>query len=247
MTLSKPKIVLVTGATRGLGLAIAEKLSGSGYHIVAAGRKLSPPLKALMARASSPHQVTFTQLDLSRYDQLHDVVARITTEVGPLYGLVNNAAVAHDGILATQHDSEIASQINVNLLGTILLTKYALRPMLLQRRGRIINIASIIGFTGFRGLSVYAATKAGLQGFSRALAREVGPVAITVNTVSPGYMETDMSAGLQPDQLASIRRRSPLGRLASVNEVAAAVSFLLSDEAAAITGTNLTVDAGSTA
>ena len=119
--------------------------------------------------------------------------------------------------------------------------------MLLNRRGRVINISSIIARTGFNGLSVYAASKAALEGFSKSLAREVGKAGITVNCVAPGYMQTDMTGELQGEKLASIKRRSPLGKLASVEDTAAMVSFLLSEKASAITGTVMTVDAGSTA
>ena len=145
------------------------------------------------------------------------------------------------------HDSQIESLISVNLTGTILLTKYAIRSMLLRREGRVINVSSIIASTGFNGLSVYAATKAALNGFTRSLARELGKAGITVNSVAPGYMQTDMTGALQGEKLESIKRRSPLGRLASVEDAAAAVAWLLSADAAAITGTTLTVDAGSTA
>jgi 3-oxoacyl-[acyl-carrier protein] reductase len=145
------------------------------------------------------------------------------------------------------HDSQIEGLIAVNLTATILITKYAMRSMLLQRTGRIINISSIIATTGFNGLSVYAATKAALNGFTRSLAREVGKAGITVNSVAPGYMQTDMTGDLKGEKLESIKRRSPLGRLASVDDAAAAVLWLLGSDASAVTGTTVTIDAGSTA
>jgi 3-oxoacyl-[acyl-carrier protein] reductase len=144
------------------------------------------------------------------------------------------------------HESQIGELIRVNVTGTIILTKYLLRPMLVKRRGRVVNVSSIIASTGFSGLSVYGATKAALLGFTRSLAREIGKARITVNSVSPGYMATDMSTGLTPDKLSSIMRRSPLGELATVEDAASAVIFLLSDGATRITGIDLTVDAGST-
>jgi 3-oxoacyl-[acyl-carrier protein] reductase len=186
-------------------------------------------------------------MDLSQHGELHACVKRITAEHGPLYGLVNNAALGNDGVLATMHDSQIEAMISVNVTGSILLTKYVLRSMLIRRRGRIVNISSIIASTGFSGLSVYAASKAALSGFTRSLAREVGKVGITVNTVAPGYLQTDMTSTLQGEELESIKRRSPLGRVATVEEVACAVVWLLGEEAKAVTGTTLTVDAGSTA
>ncbi|TWU41287.1 3-oxoacyl-[acyl-carrier-protein] reductase FabG [Novipirellula aureliae] len=238
--------VLVSGGTRGLGLAITRQLASDGYQVIATGRRLSQPLAELMER-SVPGQVHFVEIDLANRIQIRETVRSLTRDGKHLYGLVNNAALGHAGVLGTMHESEISGLINVNLLGTILLTKHASRSMLLNRCGRIINIASIIGHTGFSGLSVYAATKSGLLGFTKSLARELGKAGITVNSVSPGYMQTDMTSTIDDDNLATIKRRSPLGRLASVEEVAASVAFLLGDSANSITGTDLVVDAGSTA
>ena len=241
------KNVLVTGATRGLGLAIAERLAAEGYHVIGTGRQPTPAIHALAMSDFGGGRVSFASLELKDTDGIHDFVRDVTATHGQLYGLVNNAAVGHSGVLATMHDSEIDELIRVNLLSSIQLTKHASRSMLLGKQGRIISISSIIASTGFKGLSVYAATKAALIGFSKSLARELGSAGVTVNTVSPGYMETEMSAGLAPGDLTKIERRSALGQLASVDDVAATVSFLLSDDAASITGTDLTVDAGSTA
>lgn len=234
-------LVLVTGATRGLGLAIAERLAGEGYHVVATGRNPSDPLDALI-EADLP--ITYRALDLNQHDQFHPFCTALREEFGPLYALVNNAAMARDGVLATMHDQEIADLLHVNILGTILLTKYALRAMFRQSDARIVNIASVLATSGASGLSVYGASKAALVGFTRSLAREVGRIGITVNAVSPGYMETEMSAGMTEEVLAKVRRRSPLGTLVEVEDAAAAVSFLLSPDAKRITGIELRVDAG---
>lgn len=150
-------------------------------------------------------------------------------------------------MLATLHERDIGQLIRVNVEAPILLSKYLLRPMLMNRTGRIINISSIIATTGFSGLSVYGATKAAMSGFTRSLSREVGKAGITVNTIAPGYMETDMTSALQGEKLESIKRRSPLGNLANAQDVAHAVMYLLSDKASNITGSTITVDAGSTA
>lgn len=239
------KKVLVTGATRGLGLKIVSRLLGAGYGVIAAGRTLTPELAALIEK--NGERCHFHAVDLADTSGLHSQVTAIVREHGTLYGLVNNAAVGLDGVLATMHESQIAELIAVNLTGTIILTKYAIRPMLVVRSGRVINISSIIAQTGFSGLSVYAASKAGLIGFTRSLARELGKAGITVNAIAPGYMQTDMTSALQGEKLETIRRRSPLGRLTAPEEVAGAVAFLLGDEAASISGTTITVDAGSTA
>jgi len=246
--MNEKKTVLVTGATRGVGLAIADTLIRSGYTVIATGRKESAALAKL--RASDPiaaERLRFMELELGDFSELHGFVKRLKAEHGPLWGLVNNAALAHDGVLPTLHEKHIEETVAVNVTGTILLTKYALRTMLPLRCGRVVNISSIVAHTGYSGLSVYAATKSAMIGFTRSLAREVGKVGITVNAIAPGYMETDMSAGLGEEQLASIRRRSPIGRLAQPEDVAGMVDFLLSEKSSGITGATHTVDAGTTA
>jgi 3-oxoacyl-[acyl-carrier protein] reductase len=237
-------LVVVTGASRGLGLAIVRRLIKDDYRVVALSRSHSDEIAALTA--TSPN-VIWQPFDLRRTASFQERVASIAKEFGPIYGLVNNAAIAHDGILATQHEREIVEQIEVNVTSTILFTKYASRSMLPQRRGRVINIASIIAFTGYNGLAVYGATKAAIIGFTRSLARELGRARITVNAVAPGYMETDMTGGLSTEQLGAIRRRSALLDLVSPDKVAGAVAYLMGPDGAAITGATLTVDAGSTA
>ena len=191
-------------------------------------------------------KVHFISCDLEKLKAIPELVNGITRKYGNIYGLVNNAGIAFDGVLATMHGTEISKILRINLESAIVVTKYACRSMLTNSEGRIINISSIIASTGFNGLSVYAASKAGLEGFMRSLSRELGRSKITVNCVAPGYMETDMTAGIKGDKIDSIRRRSPLG-LAHVEDVAGAVSYLLSKDAERITGTVITVDGGSTA
>jgi 3-oxoacyl-[acyl-carrier protein] reductase len=158
--------------------------------------------------------------------------------------LVNNAGVARDGVLPLFADGEIDHVIDLNLRATIHITRAASRRMLTQHSGRIINISSIVGLSGYRGLSVYSATKAALDGFTRALARELGSRGITVNSVAPGYLRTEMSHGLDEGQLGQISRRTPAGRLGEPEDVAAAVRFLASAEAEFINGHVLVVDGG---
>lgn len=239
------KTVLLTGAGRGLGLAIAQRLVMDGYQVVGIGRTLSDEFHGLISNAPSG-RVRFQPYDLYDLEGIPALVSGITKEVGPLYALVNNAGIGLDGVLATMHASDISKVLRVNLEAPILLTKFACRSMLGQRTGRIINISSIIAATGFNGLSVYGASKAGLTGFTRSLARELGRANITVNCVAPGFMETDMTATLEGDKLTSVRRRAPLG-LASPKDAAGAVAYLLSEDAKNITGITLTVDGGSTA
>lgn len=239
------KNILVTGASRGLGLAITSRLLDDGYYVIACARNCTPELTELIA--GNEGSVIYKFLDHNEVDSFSSFVSTIAKEVGPLWGLVNNAAVGHDGILPTQHESQIEELIRVNIQAPILLAKYASRSMLVRGGGRIVNISSIIASTGYKGLAVYGATKAAMIGFTRSLARDLGAGKVTVNAVSPGYMETDMTSGLEGEKLASIKRRSPLGKLADTSDVAASVAFLLGDDAKAITGTVITVDAGSTA
>jgi 3-oxoacyl-[acyl-carrier protein] reductase len=164
-----------------------------------------------------------------------------------MFGLVNNAGIGTNGILATMHDSHIEQLLRINLLSPIILSKYVVRSMMACGSGRIVNVSSIVSFTGYSGLAVYGASKASLIGFTRSLAREVGPLGITVNAVAPGFIDTDMTGGLGAEDRAKIIRRSALRRQAKVGDVANAVEYLLSDKAQNITGTVLTVDAGSTA
>ncbi|WP_199554402.1 SDR family NAD(P)-dependent oxidoreductase [Sandaracinobacteroides hominis] len=238
------RTVLVTGVSRGLGLAIAARLLADGYRVVGASRTESDEWKELAARY--PETAIFQALDMSDLDAISDVSRALIKTHGSFWALVNNAGIGTDGVLGTMHKHDIEKLVATNLLGPIFLTKYMMRAMLARRSGRIVNISSIIASTGFHGLSVYAATKAGLEGFTRSLSREAGKLKITVNCVAPGYMETEMTMSLQGDKLESVRRRAPLG-LPTPEQVATAVSYLLSDDAAAITGTVLTVDGGSTA
>lgn len=241
---TKQKVVLVTGGNRGLGFAIVQSLTEAGYSVVAAARSCTPELEQHMSKNSNAF---YERLDLADRRSLHEWSKNFVEKYGAPYALINNAAIAHDGVLGTMHESQIEEIIAVNVTATLLLTKYISRGMLRNRIGRIINVSSIIASTGFNGLSVYAASKAALNGFTKSLSRELGRVNITVNSVAPGYMETNMSAGINDTQLDQIRRRSALKRLAKTSEVASTVKYLLSDDAAAITGTILTIDAGNTA
>jgi len=239
------KIVVVTGGTRGLGLAIVKKLLQENYRVIAIGRTSNSALEDIIELYSD--QLLFEAYDFNDTTGIHTLAQRLAKKHGRIYGLVNNAALGHDGILATMHEKEISELLRVNIEAPILLTKYLLRPMLLNGEGRIINVSSIMASTGFSGLAVYGASKAALGGFTRSLAREVGKAGVTVNTVAPGYMQTGMTESLQGKKLETIKRRSPLGALAEVDDVASGIIYLMSDAAARITGTTLTIDAGSTA
>lgn len=239
------KVVVVTGATRGLGLAIARQCIIDGYKVVAVGRSMTVELESLLQQ--NTRQIVFERYDFADTAGIHSFVVGLVKRQGRPWGLVNNAAIGTDGVLATLHEKDISELIRINIEAPVLLTKYLLRSMLLNRSGRIINVSSIIASTGFSGLSVYGATKAALAGFTKSLAREVGKANITVNTLSPGFMETNMTLKLKDEKLKSIRRRSAIGQLVSVEDAAHAVSYLLSDNALSVTGATITVDAGATA
>jgi 3-oxoacyl-[acyl-carrier protein] reductase len=241
--------VIVTGGSRGLGLAIVRRLTAAGYQAVAIARKETNELLGAMedAERAKSGAVRFQAFDLAETAEIPKLVRSVRAAVGPVYGLVNNAAVAFDGTLALMPDAQILELVRLNTVAPILLSKYVVRTMLADGGGRIVNVASVIGFTGYSGLAVYGATKASLIGFTRSLAREVGRMGVNVNAVAPGFMDTEMTNGLDGEQRRQIARRSALRRLPEVGDVADAVEFLLSDRAKSITGTVLTVDAGTTA
>ncbi len=240
--------VIVTGGSRGLGLGIARTLVGAGYRVIAIARRQSDELTAAIGDAGGDQgALRFWPFDLAKVADIANLVKAIRKEFGPIYGLVNNAGIGTSGVLATMQNGQIERLVHLNTVSPMILTKYVVRAMMVDGGGRIVNMSSIVSVTGFSGLSVYGATKASLTGFTRSLAREAGPLGITVNAVAPGFISTEMTEGLDEAQRDQIRRRSPLRRLAEIDDVANAVEFLLSDKAKNITGTVLTVDAGSTA
>jgi 3-oxoacyl-[acyl-carrier protein] reductase len=241
--------VIVTGGSRGLGLGIVRRLVCEGYGAIAVARQMSDQLASTIeqAEASRPGSLDFLPFDLSDVQEIPNLVKKVRKDLGPIYGLVNNAAQGSDGALALMPNAQIERLIRVNTLSPIVLTKYVVRHMMADGGGRVVNVASIVGFTGYSGLSVYSATKASLIGFTRSLAREVGRRGVNVNAVAPGFLDTEMTQGLDGERREKVARRSALGRFPEVDDVADAVEFLLGSKAKSITGTVLTVDAGSTA
>ena len=242
--------VIVTGGSRGIGLGIARRLAKAGYSAMALARKESPELRAAIdeAASSGTGSIGFIAYDLADTDGMAALVKQLRRDLGPVYGLVNNAGMSIDGTLALTSATQIEQVVRLNVVSPILLSKYVLRSMLADGAGgRIVNLASIVAFTGYSGLSVYAATKASMIGFTRSLAREVGRTGVTVNAVAPGFVDTEMTSGLTDEHREQITRRSALRRLVEVNDVAAAVEYLLGDGARNVTGTVMTVDAGNTA
>jgi 3-oxoacyl-[acyl-carrier protein] reductase len=241
--------VIVTGGSRGLGLGIARHLVTAGYSVIAIARRESEQLASAMREAELGGwgSLCFRPFDLSDIPDIPGLVRGLGKEFGAIYGLVNNAALGTSGILATMHDAQIENTVRLNMVSPLILSKYVVRSMMVGAGGRIVNIASIVGFTGYSGLCVYGATKAAIVGFTRSLARELGPLGINVNAVAPGFVDTEMTQGLREQQREQLVRRNALRRLADVDDIANAVEFLLGDKAKNVTGTVLTVDAGSTA
>jgi 3-oxoacyl-[acyl-carrier protein] reductase len=241
--------VIVSGGSRGLGLAMVRALAAAGYRVIALARKNSDELAAASRSAADGGggAIEFRACDLSDLGQIAPLVRSVRAAFGPLYGLVNNAGLGTSGLLGNMRDRDIERLIQLNTVSPIMLSKYVVRSMMTQRNGRIVNIASVVAFTGYSGLSVYSATKASLIGFTRSLAREVGQLGITVNALAPGFIATEMTNELTEVQRHQIERRSALKRMADPVDIARSVEFLLGDGGRNITGTTMTIDAGNTA
>ena len=235
------KIALVTGATRGIGRAIAERLVNDGFFVVgtATSERGADVISGYLGESGCAFK-----LDVTDSDSVANVLDTIKTNYGDIMTLVNNAGITRDNLLMRMSDSEWNDIIQTNLTSIFKLSKSVLRPMMKNRFGRIINIGSVVGTMGNAGQANYAAAKAGVVGFSKSLAREVASRGITVNTVSPGFIATDMTNALTEEQKKNTLASVPAGRLGSTEEIAAVVSFLASDGASYITGETLHVNGG---
>ncbi|MFE3453543.1 beta-ketoacyl-ACP reductase [Nonomuraea sp. NPDC059194] len=222
--------VLVTGGNRGIGLAIARELAAAGDNVAVTYRSGEPPEGLFGVRC-----------DVTSSDDVEAAFAKVEAEQGPVEVLVSNAGITKDTLLAMMKEDTFTDVIDANLTGAYRVAKRAIRPMMKLKRGRIILISSVVGLSGQAGQSNYAASKAGLVGFGRSLAREYGSRGITVNVVAPGFVETDMTADLDSE---AIVKNIPLGRQAAPAEIARVVRFLASDDASYITGAVIPVDGG---
>jgi len=243
MTL-EAEIALVSGATRGIGQAIARELGRRGATVVgtATSEAGAQSISAYLSEAGI--EGAGMVLDVADGASVDRVIKAVAGRYGAVTVLVNNAGVTRDNLLMRMKEEEWASILNTDLSSVYRLSKACLRGMMKARRGRIINISSVVGLMGNAGQTNYAAAKAGMLGFSKSLAREVGSRGITVNVVAPGFIDTDMTRGLADDQRAALIRQVPVARLGEAEDIAHAVAFLASSEAGYITGETLNVNGG---
>lgn len=239
-------VVIVSGGSRGLGLAISRRLIAGGFAVRGFSRSGSEETKALEVEHGASGRYRWTDLDATDHDGLAGFVSRVGREDGHIGGLVNNAGVNLDRLLPMTRPEEIQRVLAVNLEGPMLLTRLVTRLMIQKGNGAIINVSSVIGHRGIKGTSVYGATKAAIVGFTRSLARELGPRNIRVNAMLPGYVDTEMTSSMPAPQKAQIIRRTPLARLGQVEDIAGVAEFLLSPAAGFITGQTIVVDGGLT-
>ncbi|MDB4077045.1 3-oxoacyl-ACP reductase FabG [bacterium] len=238
------KVALVTGASRGIGAAIADDLGVSGHIVIGTATTESGAEKITQRLAEKNIAGRGMMLNVTDAESVDAVLKAIIEEFGAPTILVNNAGITKDNILMRMKEEEWMDVINTNLTSVFRLAKACVRPMTKARWGRIINISSVVGSMGNGGQSNYSASKAGVEGFARALAKELGSRSITVNTVAPGFIDTDMTKDLPEASKESMLTQIPLARLGTPEEIAAVVSFLVSEAAGYITGETIHVNGG---
>ena len=236
------EVALVTGASRGIGAAIAARLAADGARVI--GTATTPAGAARITETLGPKGGRGLVLDVTRQESIDAVIADVEAQEGAIGILCNNAGITRDTLLLRMKPDDWDAVVQTNLASVFRLSKAVLRGMMKARQGRIISIASIVGVIGNAGQANYAAAKAGMIGFSKSLAREVGSRAITVNVVAPGFIDTDMTRVLSEAQRETLNGQIPLARLGQPSEIAAAVAFLASPDAAYITGETLHVNGG---
>ena len=238
----KDKIILITGANRGIGHNILKKIATYGYTVIGTSR--SKDGADLITETLKDFKGKGIVMDVTNQESIDTSTSQIKDDYGVIYGLVNNAGITNDNLLMRMSDEQWNTVIETNLTSLYRVTKSVVKDMMKARTGRIINIGSIVGMMGNAGQSNYSATKSGLLGFTKSLAREVSSRNINVNAISPGFIDTDMTRALSEEQIEALTKNIPLGRIASPDEVSSVVAFLLSDDSSYITGENINVNGG---
>lgn len=239
------RVAIVTGATRGIGLAVAMRLAGDGFDIVANYRGDDDVADAARKQLEATGRtIVMSKGDVSNADEAGALIETALSELGQLDALINNAGITRDTLMMRMSEDDWDSVLSINLKGAFLTSKAAIRPMIRQRSGRIVNMTSVVGLVGNAGQANYASAKAGLVGLTKSMAREVGSRGITVNAVAPGFIETRLTDVLNQEIKDNLLKQIPAGRLGQPEDVAGAVAFLVSPDASYITGHVLTVDGG---
>lgn len=236
------KVAIVTGASRGIGKAIAGALADAGYNLVLNYRTLTDDFEAFVKSLKT--SAVLVKGDVSNFDDAEKIIQTAKSSFGQIDLLVNNAGITKDNLILRMTEDDFDAVQSINLKGTFNCTKHVARIMLKQRFGRIINISSVVGITGNMGQSNYAASKAGVIGFTKSIARELAPRGITVNAIAPGFIATQMTDAISDEAKQAALKNIPMGKLGTAEDIAHAVLFLASDQAAYITGQVIQVDGG---
>jgi 3-oxoacyl-[acyl-carrier protein] reductase len=238
-------VAVVTGGTRGIGLAMAERLATDGWDLVLTYRGDEQQAKSAQeSLEASGRRIMVITSDVSKADDAASLIETTVNEFGKIDALVNNAGITRDTLIMRMSEADWDDVLSTNLKGAFLCSKAAIRPMLRQRSGRIVNLTSVVGLVGNAGQANYSAAKAGLVGLTKSLAREVGSRGITVNAIAPGFIDTRLTEVLPDEMKTGLLKNIPLGRFGDPKDVSGAVSFLLSPDASYITGHVLTIDGG---